>query len=258
MIILLHSSKTMKIVPQGKGKLRAPQLLEKAKELDKLLQQLSPAELGKMMHVSPALAQKTHELIESWTAAPGEQSLAIDTFIGDIYSGLQAQTLTPSDREYADETLRILSGLYGIIRPADGIFPYRLEMGYKFLNADFKNLYEFWGEEIAKTLPASGPIVNLSSVEFSDVITRFVDANRVIAPQFLTVNPKTGKPTFVVIHAKIMRGAFAHWMIKSRTEDVQKLVEFSDFGYQFDPELSTPNTPTFVCQEFEGKGLSMK
>jgi len=258
MIILLHSSKTMRIVPRGNVQLHQPQLLEKTKKLDAYLKTLSSSELGKIMKLSPSLAEKTHDLIAAWTAKPEQQSPALDSFIGDIYSGLQADKLDSADRDYADQTLRIFSGLYGIIRPYDGIYPYRLEMGYKFPEPKFASLYDYWGQDIADTLPKEGPIVNLASEEFAETITSFIDASRIVAPKFLTVSPKNGEPAFVVVHAKIARGAFAHWLIKNRIENLQKLSEFKDLGYTFDKNLSTKDIPTFVCKEFGGKGLSMK
>jgi cytoplasmic iron level regulating protein YaaA (DUF328/UPF0246 family) len=240
------------------GNLRQPQLIEKAQELDTYLKTLSPKQLSKCMHLSPALAEKTHELIQMWTADPKSQSMAIDTFLGDIYSGLHAGDLSAKDREYADKTLIILSGLYGCIRPFDGIYPYRLEMGYKLPSKRYANLYKFWGEEIAKSVPPTGNIVNLSAVEYSQTITPFVDPSRVITPHFMTASPKTGEPTFVVVHAKIARGAFARFLITERIEDTKDLSNFSDLGYELNKQLSTEDKPVFVCQEFGGKGRSIR
>ena len=237
---------------------RPPLLLEKARQLDAYLKTLSPAQLAKSMSISPTLAEKTHALIAAWTAAPGSQSLALDSFVGDIYSGLHANDLSPEDRDYADESLRILSGLYGIIRPYDGICPYRLEMGYKLPDPAFSSLYTFWGDAIARCLPNEGPIVNLSAVEYSQTVTRFVDPARVVAPKFMTVSPKTGQPEFVVVHAKIARGAFARWLITNRIQDFAALPQFEDLGYRFVKELSKEEEPTFVCEEFGGKGLSIR
>lgn len=257
MLILLHSSKTM-TAKANPAKLHPPQLLEKTKKLAAYLQSLSAAQLAKVMKISPALAQKTKTIFTNWTAEPSPQSPAIDSFIGDIYSGLQTPTLTPTDREYADQHLRILSGLYGILRPLDNIAPYRLEMGCKLPDQPFNNLYKYWDNSVAQTIPANVPIINLASDEFSDVLTPFIEKSRLIAPRFLSINPKTKEPTFVVVHAKIARGAYAHWMIKNRIEKIDQLSEFNELGYQFNPKLSTPAIPTFVCQEFGGKGLSMK
>lgn len=239
-------------------RLRPPLLLDQARQLDAYLKTLSPAQLAKVMSLSPALAEKTHALIAAWTADPADQSPAIDSFVGDIYSGLHANDLPPDDRDYANETLRILSGLYGILRPYDGICPYRLEMGYKLPDPAFASLYAYWGETIAAKLPAQGPIINLAAAEYTQAVLRYVDQSRVISPRFLTVNPKTGQPDFVVVHAKIARGAFARWLISNRIRQVTDLPQFDALGYHFARDLSAPESPAFVCETFEGKGLSIR
>lgn len=247
----------MKTVPTTR-KLRKPQLLDKAKQLHAYLLTLSPETLAKAMGTSAALAHKTHEHIAAWSAAPERQSPAIDSFVGDIYSGLQVSELSEADREYAGQTLRILSGLYGIIRPDDGVCPYRLEMGYRLPDQTFRDLYAYWGRSIADCLPPEGLVVNVASVEYAKAVTPYIDASRIVSPSFLTKHPHTGEPTFVVVHAKIARGAFARWLIQNRITDRSKLRDFHDIGYRFDPKLSTPAAPAFVCETFGGKGLSMR
>ncbi len=258
MLILLHTSKTMRSAPAKGQKLRPPQLIEPAKKLDAYLKTLSPQQLAKVMAISSALANKTHDLIAAWTAKPEAQTIAIDSFIGDIYSGLQAPSLTAADRAYADKVLVILSGLYGLIRPLDGICPYRLEMGYKLPGPNIGSLYDYWGESIADCLPKTGPVVNLAAVEYTKTVTPFIDESRVVSPRFLTVNPKSGEPTFVVVHAKIARGAFAHWLIRSRITGLSGLTKFADLGYRYNKALSTPGSPAFVCKTFGGTGLSLR
>ena len=235
-----------------------PQLIEKAETLDVYLKTLSPQQIAKCMHVSDTLAQKTHELIQAWNTEPASQSLAIDSFVGDIYSGLRASELSGSDRDYANKTLCILSGLYGVIKPYDGIMPYRLEMGYRLPDKQLSNLYNFWGDQIAQTIPKDEVIINTSSVEYSAVITNYVDPSRIITPKFLTIDAKTKEPAFVVVHAKIARGAYARWMIVNRIENREDLSGFDDIGYKYEPSLSSPDSPAFVCRTFEGKGLSMR
>lgn len=258
MIILLHTSKTMRRTASGGQALRRPLLMEKAERLAAYCKTLSPAQLAAVMKLSPALAQKTHDLLAAWTAQPDHQSLALDSFTGDIYSGLHAGDLPAADRDYTDQTLVILSGLYGLIRPYDGICPYRLEMGYRLPDPQFANLYAYWEDSVARCLPADGPIVNLAAVEYSQVVTRYVDPARIVSPNFLTVNPKTGAPGFVVVHAKIARGAFARWLITNRITDFSSLTQYDGLGYQYDPALSSADSPTFVCETFGGKGLSIR
>ena len=145
-----------------------------------------------------------------------------------------------------------------MLRPYDGVRPYRLEMGYKLPDQLFGNLYKYWGTSIAETMPKEGVVVNLSAVEYTKTVLPYIDAGRVITPRFLTVNPKTGQPSQVIVHTKIARGAFARWLITSRINSPDELIGFKDLNYNYDPELSTPSEPTFVCKTFGGIGLSMR
>src|SRR6188472_1621850 len=129
MNILINSSKTMVSAP-GRPGLQKPALQKQAKQLDAILKGYSAAELAKLMHLSSKLAEATHDLVAQWNTRPLKQTAAIDAFKGDIYRGLVAESLSEEARWYANESLRILSGLYGILRPLDGIMPYRLELMY--------------------------------------------------------------------------------------------------------------------------------
>ena len=235
-----------------------PLLLPKAEILAGYLKSLDDKQIAKIMKIKPDLAVKTTRTIANWNTRPSEQVTAIDTFLGDIYSGLQVGSFSANDRQYADKTLIILSGLYGLIRPLDGIRPYRLEMAYRLTGFTTPSLYQFWGDDIAKQLPVSGTIMNLSSVEYSKVVTDYVDPSRIISPRFLTINPKTKEPTFVVVHAKIARGALARWLIQNQVQDTESLSDFNDLGYSYDTSLSTLSEPVFVCQQFKGLGLSVR
>ncbi|MCW5873576.1 MAG: YaaA family protein [Anaerolineales bacterium] len=248
----------MRTAPEGAGSLDTPLLLPQARVLAGYLKTLSPDALASMMKLSGPLAAKTHALIAAWTDAPGQQTAALDSFIGDIYSGMQAPSLSAADRKYANGTLRILSGLYGVLRPLDGIVPYRLEMGYKLPSFTHKDMYAFWGSQVADTLSGRGIIVNLAAKEYYDVVTPFMDASRFIAPKFLTLNRKTGQPAFVTVHAKVARGAFAHWLLVNRIQGAADLPGFDEIGYRYDKKRSTPDTPVFVCKDFGGTGLSIR
>ena len=242
--------------------LRPPQLLAKSIELQRYLQTLSVTEIASMMQLSPKLAAATVSKIAAWTDKPILQRAAIDSFLGDVYSGLQVTTLTLADRRYADKHLRILSGLYGILRPLDGIYPYRLEMGYKLATYKHTNLYNFWGSAVADTLAGTSSIINLTAAEYGKIVLPHIAASRLITPKFLTINHKTGKPTFVAVHAKIARGAFAGWVIRRRIQDRIKdskvLKDFTDLGYKYEPSLSSTAQPVFVCNQFKGIGLSVR
>jgi len=255
--IIIHSSKTMRSVTTT-TRTTTPLLMDKIEPLAAYIQTLTPAQIQTTMGVSEALARKTHTTWSEWNAKPSQQSLALDSFVGDIYSGLQANTLSREDRDYAQQTLRILSGLYGILRPYDGVRPYRLEMGYKLPSSRYRSLYAYWGASIAETLPAEGLIVNLSAVEYTKTVLPYVEPTRVVAPRFLTKNPQTGEVKQVIVHTKIARGAFARWLIQSRITSADELVHFMELNYRYDASLSTPSEPVFVCENFGGIGLSMR
>jgi cytoplasmic iron level regulating protein YaaA (DUF328/UPF0246 family) len=204
------------------------------------------------------MAAKTKNLIDDWNSQSTDQLPAIDAFLGDIYSGFQTHTLNAADRTYANDHLFILSGLYGVLRACDSVHPYRLEMGYKFPDEPYTSLYSFWNRRIADILPPSNIVINLSAVEYTKAVLPYLKEARIITPKFMTFDQKSQMPKFVTVHAKIARGAFARWLIQNRIEAVDALSTFNDLGYQFDAELSTPDSPVFVCHEFKGLGLSVR
>lgn len=255
--ILFHSSKTMQSIPRH-AVYQVPLFLDEATRISKYLQTLSRAELMSSMKLSLSLAEKTHDLLAEWSSDPQDQTPAIDIFRGDMYSGLRAVTFTKSDRAYANQHLYILSGLYGLLRACDSIAPYRLEMGYTLPGGPFKNLYTFWGDHLAVQIPTDSPIINLSAVEYTKALLPQLKGSLIITPQFMTRDPKSGDIKFVAIHAKIARGALAHWLIKNHATSGDRLPEFHELGYNFDTALSTREQPVFICNEFNGIGLSIR
>lgn len=258
MIILIHSSKTMHHRPIEDRATQVPVLLPEALRLHELIKKLSATEIAQIMQVSPKLATATKQLITDWNITPADQTVAIDSFAGDIYSGLQTHTWSEETRVYASQVLYILSGLYGLLRPLDTIYPYRLEMGFRFPASSFITLYKFWGDKIASQLPEDTSIINLASIEYSKTITPFFAEDRIITPKFLTTSPTTKVPTFVAVHAKIARGAYANWLLQNRVRDTSELSKFADLGYEYDADLSKPNQPIYVCKSFGGLGLSVR
>ncbi|MFZ1250526.1 MAG: YaaA family protein [Candidatus Microsaccharimonas sp.] len=255
MYILLHSSKTMRDSKSGYTPLGRPSLIRRAHELRTVWHAASQSDIQKQMHISEQKAEDVKEMYKTWSDNDHLQVPAIDIFKGDIYSGLQVHDWTDEDRIYAQKHLLILSGLYGVLRACDGIVPYRLEMGYRL--PDGRNMYDFWSDSIAKLIPSNQPILNLSAVEYTKAILPYIDTI-VIAPKFLTLNPKTNQPVFVAVHAKIARGAFARWVIQNRIQYASELKNFAELGYAYDAKTSTPHQPVFVCQKFEGLGLSVR
>lgn len=258
-MILLHTSKTMRPPGEGGPALTRPMFANKAAELAGYLKTLPAERLSAAMKLSPKLAVGTATLVESWTDTPSHQRAAIDSFLGDIYSGLQVQAWSEQDRVYAAGHLRIVSGLYGLLRPDDGIHPYRLEMGYRLPDEPYRNLYSYWGTALAEGLPDMDTVVDLTAAEYGKaVLPHLADTVRVVSPKFLTRSPKTGEPVFVVVHAKIARGAFASWMVRNRISAAADLTAFAELGYTYDGSLSTLEVPVFVCREFGGIGLSVR
>ncbi len=254
---MFHSSKTMRVAQTSEGETTTPEFLKQANELSKYMKMLEVQEISSMMKISPKLSETTKLLIKSWTKTPVKQTPAIDSFLGDMYSGLQAAALDKQDRAFAQEHLRILSGLYGILKPLDGIFPYRLEMAYKLPDEKFNNLYKYWGDKLAKTINDE-IIINLSSVEYSKALLPYIKNAQIVTPKFLTISHKTKEPTFVVVHAKIARGAYVHWLIKERIQTLDEMENFTDLNYSYNKKLSTPTEPVFVAKEFGGLGLSVR
>ncbi len=272
--IILHTSKTTRIKATEGAARQSIANSDAVSTLFDYLKSLSVMQIHLTMQVSEALAAKIHRQIHD----PSLPNLpALDIFLGDIYSGLQAQSFSEKDRQYANEHLYILSGLYGVLRALDQIQPYRLEMGYKLpgnahdpSQPNITSLYDFWGDKIAKQLPKNQDIINLSAVEYTKAVFPYIQGTKkikplpgfentkIITPKFLTVSPKTGEPTFVTVHVKIARGAYARWLIQNRIEDLTKLKDFKEIGYKYNAELSTDEQPVFVAKEFKGLGLSVR
>ena len=228
---------------------------DKANHLMNHLAEMSTEEIKKSMKLSDKLAGQVKQL-NSGTTARGSLPAA-DAFIGDMYSGLGVREWDAKDWAYANKHLRILSGLYGVLRPADPIKPYRLEMGYPTAPQPHKNLYSFWGDMLMTEF-AGHEIVDLSAKEYTKAVLPYLTSEKVVSPKFMTFNKKSSKPKFVTIHAKIARGIFAHWMIANKVSSIADIIAFHEHGYKFSQELSNPEEPVFVCNEFLAKGLSIR
>lgn len=246
MISLLVSSKTMVATePPFSAKTSKPQYLAEAEKLTKVLLGKSPHDLQQLMHISSKLAETTCQRIAKWQ--PNGGTPAWYTFVGEVYKGLKIKDFTKSDIEFAQKHMGTISGLYGIVRPLDTIYPYRLELMYKLSGAGFKDLYEFWGDKIAKTIPKNEPVINLSSEEYIKVLRPFLPKDQIITPWFMQM--KNGKPEFQVIHAKIARGVMARWIAKHRIDTPNELKNFNLNGYTYLAKDSTTLKPVFVRKE---------
>lgn len=243
MISLLVSSKTMVANPSPFSiKTSEPQFLGEAEKLTQVLCAKSLHDLQQLMHISPKLAEATHQRIAQWQSSGGTP--AWYTFVGDVYKGLKIEEFTQEDVEFTQAHMGTISGLYGVVRPLDLIHPYRLELMYKLSGEGFKDLYQFWGDKIAKTIPQDESVINLSSEEYIKVLRPFLPKEQIITPWFMQM--KNGKPDFQVIHAKIARGTMARFIAKNRINDPARLKEFDYDGYRYSPADSTLLKPVFI------------
>ncbi|WP_439327496.1 peroxide stress protein YaaA [Lonepinella sp. BR2357] len=222
-----------------------PQLTQYSEQLIQLCRQLTPAQIGSLMSISDKLAGLNAARFAEWQVAHNEQNAraAIYAFKGDVYTGLAVESLNKDDIQFAQQHLRMLSGLYGLLRPLDLMQPYRLEMGTKLQNPQGKDLYQFWGNVITEALQQSleqqggNVLINLASDEyFKSVKTDLLQAN-IIKPVFLDL--KNGKYKVISFYAKKARGLMCRYMIQNRLTQAEQLKSFDLGGYWFDETTSS-------------------
>ncbi len=229
-----------------------PQFLEQSQELIDQLKKLPAAKVGKLMHISDKLAQLNAERYKSWKQPlkPGTAKQCIFAFQGDVYIGLEASTMKKRDLQFAQKHLRILSGLYGVLRPLDLMLPYRLEMGTKMANKKGQNLYHFWGDSITDSLNAeleaqkSPLVVNLASNEYFKVVNKHKLPPSLISPVFK--DKKNGEYKLISFFAKKARGMMARYIIDNRIKKTEDLKDFNTAGYKYNVKLSTDKEPVFT------------
>ena len=229
-----------------------PDFLPQSKKLVETARKLSRQDLRNLMGISEALADQNFQRFKDFKPPfdLNNAKQAAMVFNGDTYVGLKAREMSEADLEYAQDHLRILSGLYGMLRPLDLIQPYRLEMGLKFANPGGENLYAFWNDELAKAVDKAveghkdQTIVNLASNEYFKAINPKALKARVITPVFKEVNQ--GQARVLGLFAKQARGMMARYMIVNRIESVDGLKKFTDGGYRFQPEQSDDKTWVFT------------
>jgi len=232
-----------------------PDFLKESAALIKELCELSPQQISSLMKVSDKLGILNYDRFQAWkrpfTARNSRPALL--AFKGDVYTGLDAQSMAKRDFNYAQKHLRMLSGLYGLLRPMDLMQPYRLEMGTKFENSRGKNLYEFWGKQITEALNKqlhslkSGELVNLASNEyFKSVKPKELDAE-IITPHFKDL--KNGEYKMISFFAKKARGMMSRWAIDQRVKKAEQLKGFDVAGYEFNPEMSSERDWVFTRDE---------
>jgi len=256
MLILISPAKTLdfETAPTTKTKSQ-PVLLDDSQILIDDLQQLSPADISSLMGVSDKLGNLNYERFMDWQRPFNTKNAkqAVLAFKGDVYTGLDAESLSEDELKYAQQHLRILSGLYGVLRPLDLMQPYRLEMGTKFKNERGKDLYEFWGSKITDNLnkdlkkQKSELVINLASNEYFKSVDKKALNAEIIAPAFKDL--KNGKYKIISFFAKKARGLMTAWIIQNQVEDPAELKKFKVAGYKYNAKMSTPTEPVFTRDE---------
>jgi uncharacterized protein len=253
MIIVLSPAKSLDYeTPPHVKKHTLPQFIDEAAELVDGLRQLSPQQIGTMMSISDPLAQLNYTRFADWSTefTTHNAKQAVLAFNGDVYEGFAAKTLSSSDLDYAQNHVRVLSGLYGLLRPLDLLQPYRLEMGTRFANARGKDLYAFWGERITAALNeqmkkqrGARVLINCASEEYFKSVKPKLLGAPVVAPVF--EDWKGGRYKIISFHAKRARGLMARYAVENRIDQPEGLKGFDSEGYGFDARASNDTTYVF-------------
>ncbi|CBJ42672.1 peroxide stress protein YaaA [Ralstonia solanacearum] len=245
MIIVLSPAKSLDYDTPPRIKTHTlPDFIERSAVLIETLRTLSPAQIGTLMQISDPLAVLNANRYADWSTefTADNSKQAVLAFDGDVYGGLDANALSADDLQFAQQHLRILSGLYGVLRPLDRMQPYRLEMGTRLANPGGKDLYAFWGDDVTLALnallePAGDPVlVNLASEEYFKVVRPKVLKARIVTPVF--EDWKGGRYKIISFYAKRARGLMARYAIEHRITDPRKLKHFDAEGYAFAADVS--------------------
>ena len=253
MLTLISPAKKLNVEGQLPGNIKpsSPQFLQQASELAEIMQKKTPDELCKLMRISDKIAQLNVARYQQWQAKlTGDSIPAIMIFQGDVYQGLDASSLTEAQLNYCQNNLRIISGLYGLLRPFDAIYPYRLEMGSSLQNKHGKNLYAFWSNTITTHLTQhlektqQSTVVNLASVEYASAINMKQLPARVIQPVFKDY--KNGAYKTISFFAKKARGLMARYMAINEVNKAEELMNFNLNGYGYNKSMSTADNLVFT------------
>lgn len=260
MLILLSPAKTLDLdTPSRTSRVTQPVFLDEAASLASTARRLSAPKLRELMKLSDSLATLNRDRFKAWQPEHNGDDVrpAIQAFRGDVYVGLDADTLDDDDLAFAQERLRILSGLYGVLKPLDLMRAYRLEMGTRLATRRGKSLYDFWGDRVAKALDAEAeslgatPIVNLASNEYFGVVEKPGLATPVVSPVFL--DEKNGDYKIISFFAKRARGALARYLVTERAESANALEGFKGLGYRYSKRDSSPEAPVYRRSEKAAK-----
>jgi len=256
MLIVISPAKTLDYdTPAVTKKFSQPQMLDDSELLVETMRGYSANKISKLMSISPKLAELNRDRYETWSR-PFKKSnakQALLAFKGDVYVGLDAQNFSDDDFVYAQEHLRILSGLYGALRPLDLMQPYRLEMGTRLKNSKGNNLYEFWDTKITDRLNKqlkklkSDTLLNLASNEYFKSVKKDNLNATIITPVFK--DWKTDKYKMISFFAKKARGLMSAWVIQNQIDNAKDLKKFKVAGYKYSAAESTPESPIFLRKQ---------
>ena len=248
MLIVVSPAKRLNEEPAEKFDLTEPVFQDQALALAGVARGLSQSEIGTLMGISDNLSKLNYQRYRGFGTMPrGAAALMFD---GDTYAGLEAKSLEPDEMEWANDHLRILSGMYGLLRPTDAIEPHRLEMGSRLKNPRGKNLYAYWGCRIAEALNAQAGVlgtdvlINCASEEYFGAVDRDALNLRVVTPVFKEM--RGGHLKIVSFFAKKARGSMARFIIQNRLTDPAAILDFDMGGYAYRPDLSEPDRPLFL------------
>ena len=256
MIALLSPAKTLDFNPSNLHSVcTQPEFLNLSKDLISGLSNLSSNDLSELMSLSPKLAELNQDRFNQWKIKHDQENSkqAILAFKGDVYEGLQAWEFNQKDFTFAQKHLRVLSGLYGLLRPLDLIQPYRLEMGTVYANPKGKDLYHFWGDALSMAINEdlknikSQLLINLASQEYFKAAKEKNIKAEIISPAFL--DEKNGKYKIISFYAKKARGYMANYLIKNQIKNYEDLLKFDAFGYKYSNADSTDSKPVFTRSE---------
>ncbi|KAJ9434287.1 peroxide stress protein YaaA [Pantoea sp. YR343] len=256
MLMVISPAKTLDYEsPLATQRFTQPALLEKSHQLIDVARDLSPSQISSLMGISDKLAHLNADRFNQWQPPFSLENArqAILAFKGDVYTGLQAETFSDNDFDFAQQHLRMLSGLYGLLRPLDLMQPYRLEMGIKLANPAAKELYGFWGdlltEKLNEAIAEQGDdvLINLASDEYFKAIKPKKLNAQLIKPVFL--DEKNGKFKVISFYAKKARGLMSRYVIQNRLTKPAQLKKFDVDGYFFDAAESKDNELVFKRRE---------
>ncbi len=255
MLMVISPAKTLDYEsPLATEEHTQPMFLDAACELIDQLKELEPHQVSNLMSISDKLGQLNADRFSSWHTpfTPNNARQAVLAFKGDVYTGLDAESFQPGDFSFAQSHLRVLSGLYGVLRPLDLMQPYRLEMGTRLKNSRGKDLYAFWGQTLTNTLNGElanddGVLVNLASNEYFKSIQTKALEGRIVTPQFK--DWKNGQYKMISFYAKKARGLMCRYAIQNRITQVGDLKGFNLEGYRFSDEQSSGDSWIFLRDE---------